>query len=445
MTTTPFSRIVSGSALIACVTLLVRAVAFGREILTASELGVGGTLDLYLVAFLVPSFFIFSITACAGSALIPIVMLARQQGGAAAVHRVIARINGAALWAFAGFAALAALIAPLCLPLLAASVAPEHAALVRLWLLLLSLLIPVYGFAALWTAIANAHGNLVIPAAVPVITPLITIVLLQTLAARYGAWALVAGVMAGAFLELMVIGLLLRARRLLGTPVFSFVREKNHERSFATLFAGTAIANIAPLAAQAMAAMTGSGGITQIAYGGRLTSLIFSVGALALGYSALPVFSALAVEEKWRELRALALRSVLLTLAIATPSCLLFAWHSTLIVRIVYQHGNFSAADTAPVALVQAIYLLQMPFALCWIILSSVLAAMRRQTLLLTLNAGGVALFTVILGAGLSRWPLQEFGVTGIAAATSLTTILMFLVVSGMTHRGLNRKIQVSE
>lgn len=432
---TSLGRIISGTVLIALVTLLVRTASFGREILMGAVFGVGDTLDLFLVSFLVPSFFIFSIAACAGPSLIPMLMTARQEGGDAAVQMVIRRVNGMALLGFAGIAVLVACIAPLWAPLLLTHLRPDQTVLAEIWLVLLSMLIPVYGLAALWTAIANAHGYVAIPALAPVISPLVTIIMLLTLAEHYGAWAMVSGLMLGGVLELAVLGVLLHHKRVMVAPLFSCAREKKFEQPFAASFSGSAIANLIPLASQAIAAMTGAGGITQLIYGGRLTSLIFSVGALALGYSALPVFSGLAAQEDWRAMRALAARAVALTLAISIPLCLLLALFSKPIVQTVYQHGNFTAADVLPVARVQSIYLLQIPFALCWILLSSVLAAMHRQSLLLAL-----AVFSAVLNAGLIWLLLDDFGVPGIAAATSMAICVLFVVASTVTFRSLNKK-----
>ena len=431
----PLARLAGSAVLITLVTLVARSASFGREIMTASAFGIGHTLDAFLVAFLVPSFFIFAIAGCAGPALIPVVMAARHNGGRAAVHSAIARINGSSLVVFGGISALIIILAQFYLPLLDAHMDPGQSEIVWRWVVLLSLLIPVYGYAALWTAIANSHGFAAIPAAVPAITPLLTMIMLFALAGRGDAWALVIGVMLGGMLELTAIGLLLHRRGLLSWPIISFGQFGNFERAFATLFASAATLGLIPLADQAMAALAGPGGIARIAFGARLGSLLGSIAALGLGYAALPVFSRLVAEENWADLKSLITRSVLLTLALAIPLCLMLAWYSPAIVELMFQRGNFHASETVPVAEIQAVYVLQIPFFMGWILLSSVMAAMQRKFSLLAMSA-----IAAVLNAALNWLLLPGFGVLGIAWATTITIFVLFIMVSGVTYRNLNRK-----
>lgn len=433
---TPFSRIVSGTVLIAIITLLVRAVSFGREMMIANIFGVGAPLDMFLVAFLAPSFFIFAIAGCAGAALIPIIVATRQQGGEAAVCTLIAGVNGSALVIFTVIAALIAFFAQYYLPLIAANMQQQQIALAHRWILLLSLLIPVYGFAALWTAIANSRGLLAIPAAAPVLTPLVSIAMLLWLGESGDAWALVLGLMLGGALELSLLGWLLHRHRLLIRPVIGWRRIGNFERSLATLFASSAILGLIPLISQSMAAIAEPGGITRFTFGARLVSLLGSLGALALGYSALPVFSSMAAGENWRPIRALLTRAIVFLLAISIPVCGMAAWFSRDIVQLVYEHGNFSPSETSPIAMIQAILILQIPFFLCWTVLSSVLSAMRRQFIQLS-----IVMCATILNIGLNWWLMAGLGVNGIAIATTVTIFVLFAVASVITFRDLNTKI----
>lgn len=435
-----FSRLVRGAALIGLVTLAVRIVALGRESMMAAVFGVSATLELFLISLLVPLFFILAITGSAGTSIIPMLASARQLEGQAAIRTLIARINGSSLLIFICVAVLVAILAQFYLPLLAAHIEPHGIALAWRWVILLCLLIPVYGCAALWVAIANLHGHVLIPAAIPAITPLAIIVMLLAFAGRHDAWPLLLGWMLGGVLELTVIGLLLRRRRLLVWPRISFSTPGNFagnfERNFATLFASAAIFGLIPLTDQAMAAWAGPGDIIRITFGSRLATMLVSVGGIALSYSALPVFSALAAEGNWRALHALVKRSISLILVLSIPLCLLLAWFSPFIVRLLFQYGNFPASDTIPIASIQAIYVMQNPFFLCWVLLNSVLVAMRRRFLLLIMSA-----CAAILNAGLNWWWLAEFGVRGIAAATSVTMFVWFAVAYAITIRRLNGKI----
>ncbi len=423
-------RTVARSAIvIGFITILARLFSFGREVAAAAVFGVGADLDVFLIAYLAPSFVFFAILACAGPAIIPALVNARQHSGEQGLRAIIANANGAALIGFCGLGLLCAVASPLYLPLLVTHLAPEKMALAQLWLLLLCLLVPLFGFAALWTAIANAHGSLALPACVPVLSPVVTIIMLFNYAQDHGAWAFVNGTLLGAVLEFGVMGMLLFRRGLLVAPRLKFSPDGGFERAFATLFAGAALMGLIPATGQAMAASIGTGSITGYIFGGRLVSLTGSAGALALGAAVLPAFARMAADADWRSLRQLARRCVLLTLALALPLCAGISWFSLPIVEIMFQRGQFSSDDANMVAGVQSYLILQIPFYLGWIILARVLATLGRDKVLLLLSAG-----TVLLNLTLNYFFMQAWGAQGIAAATAVTFFVMFSATYMVTH-----------
>ncbi|MFZ5930007.1 MAG: murein biosynthesis integral membrane protein MurJ [Pseudomonadota bacterium] len=423
------SGVARSAGIIGFITIAVRFLSFGREVAAAAVFGVGADLDVFLIAYLAPSFLFYSILACSGPAIIPALMNARQQGGVEALRATIARANGAALIGFCGLGLLAALASPLYLPLLASHLTPEKMALGQHWLVLLCLLVPLYGIAALWTAIANSQGALALPACVPVLSPIVTIFMLFQYAEAHGAWAFVNGMLLGAALEFLVIGYVLYRRGLLVAPRLTFSMKSGFERAFATLFAGAAVLGLIPAIDQAMATSIGPGAITGIIFGGRLVSLTGSVGALALGAAVLPAFARLTVEADWAALRRLVRRCVLLTLALVTPLCIFISWFSPPIIEIMFQRGQFSTEDTHLVAGVQAFYILQIPFYLGWVVLARVLAALGRNIQLLLLSLAAAALNLI-----LNYIFMQRFGAPGIAAATAITFFLLFAVTYAVTQ-----------
>lgn len=419
------SGVIKGAGIVGLVTILVRFLSFGREIVAAALFGAGEELDIFLIAYLVPAFLFYSILACAGAAIIPVLIKAAQDGETH-LRDAIARANGAGLIGFCGLGLLAALLSPLYLPWIGSHLDPEKITQAQHWLLLLCWLVPLYGFAALWAAIANAQGKLAIPAIIPALSPLVTIAMLFAFADEQRAGALVMGMLAGAVLEFAAIGMVLYRARLLVAPRIQITARGNFEHSFATLFAGAAILGLIPVMDQAMAASIGSGAISSILFGGRLVALSGSVGALALGAAVLPAFAALAAASDYEGLRKLAHRCVWLTLGVAIPVCAFISWFSIPIVDLMFQRQQFSPQDTQLVSSVQAHYILQIPFYLAWIVLARVLAAMKHNGLLLALSAAAAA-----LNAALNYFFIPHAGVAGIAGATSIVFFLLFLTTLG--------------
>jgi len=423
------ASVVKGAGIVGLITILVRILSFGREVAAAAMFGVGADLDVFLIAYLVPSFLFYAILGCAGAAIIPALIEARQRGGEDGLRALIARANGAGIIGFCLLGLLAALAAPLYLPLLTSHLTPEKIVLAQIWLPLLCLLVPLYGLAALWTAIANSQGNLALPACIPVLSPIVTIYMLYNYAQLHGAWAFVNGMLLGAALEVVALGVLLHWRGLLPWPRLPRKTDMGFERGFAILFAGTAIMGLIPATDQAMATSIGTGAITGINFGGRLVSLTGSVGALALGAAVLPAFAALAAEMDWTRLRQMMRQCVALTLGLAIPLCLFISWFSLPLVEIMFQRGQFTGEDARIVANVQAWYILQIPFYLGWIVLARVLATLGRKRLLLIMPIGAAA-----LNIALNLWLRQAWGAPGIAAATTLVFIALFAAAYVAAH-----------
>ncbi|MSP42272.1 MAG: hypothetical protein EXR08_02720 [Alphaproteobacteria bacterium] len=415
------SGVIKSAGVVGLVTLLVRVISLGREVAAAAVFGVSADLDVFLIAYLVPSYLFFAVIACAGAAIIPILIRARQSAGEAGLRALIGHANAAGIIGFCGLGLLAALAGSLYLPFLTPHLTPEKAALAQIWLPLLCLLVPLSGLAALWTAIANSQGSLALPACVPVLTPAVTIFMLFTYAKSHGAWAFVNGVLLGAVLECVALGFILRRRGLLIRPRLIRTYDDGLVRGFALLFTGAAIMGLIPAADQAMAATLGTGAITGIIFGGRLVSLIGSAGALALGAAVLPAFASLAAAMDWAGLRRLMRHCLVLTLVLAAPVCLFVSWFSLPLIQIMFQHGQFTSADTHSVAAVQAYYILQIPFYLGWIVLAQVLATLKHNRLLLIFSFAAA-----VLNVGLNRIMMHTLGAPGIAAATAIVFLLLF-------------------
>ena len=421
--------VIKSAGIIGLITLLVRVISFGREVAAAAVFGVSADLDVFLIAYLVPSYLFFAILACAGAAVIPALIKARQSAGEAGLRALIGQANAAGLIGFCGLGLLAALAGPYYLPLLTLHLTPEKAALAQIWLPLLCLLVPLSGLAALWTAMANAQGSLALPACVPVLTPAVTIFMLFNYAKSYGAWAFVYGVLLGAALECVALGLILHRRGLLIRPCFSRDADNGPVRGFAVLFTGAAIMGLIPAADQAMAATLGTGAITGMIFGGRLVSLTGSAGALALGTAVLPAFASLTAAMDWEGLRKLMRHCLILTFLLAFPVCLFVSWFSLPLTEIMFERGQFNSTDASRVASVQAYYILQIPFYLGWIVLARVLATLGRNRILLMFSIGAATLNVV-----LNSIVMQTMGAPGIAAATALVFLLLFATTYAVAH-----------
>ncbi len=148
------------------------------------------------------------------------------------------------------------------------------------------------------------------------------------------------------------------------------------------------------------------------------------------GNVALPHFSRLAAKREHSALRRAFLQWVALLLALSMPLTVLCALYAGEITTLLYQRGAFGADESARVAEVLAVFVLQAPFYLTAMIgwrVANALGAHRTMSRI----ALGCFLLNLLLGYGMAGiWGLQ-----GVAAATGVTYLLWSVLVSGFILR----------
>ncbi|GAB6126963.1 lipid II flippase MurJ [Humidesulfovibrio idahonensis] len=218
-----------------------RAVALGKEMLVAALFGVGGLLDAYVLAFLLPSLLVNMFGASFASALIPALGKSSARESVAGSqpqgldsdaakqnvkqhdaqtrrvdHGPARRLLGRALLAQALLVLATALVLALlpvqALRVLAPSLEPERLALVKA---MQTALLPVFVLGSLSQTLAasvNYRGGFKGPALAATLSLLTTVLVIALAHGALGVNALVAGVDAGAALEFcMLLALLRRA------------------------------------------------------------------------------------------------------------------------------------------------------------------------------------------------------------------------------------------
>ncbi|MBW7852384.1 MAG: polysaccharide biosynthesis C-terminal domain-containing protein [Rhodospirillales bacterium] len=405
------------AATVAALTAVARLVSLAREIAVAARFGAAPEVDAFVVAFAVPSFLSAALVVSMGPAVVPALVRAGHGDGEAAVRALLARLTGAATALLLAAAALAALAAPVYLPLFAFP--PGQQALVVTLALILALVVPLQGMAALWTAALHTRGRFALPALTPALTPLAAVAALLAFGDEFGIVALAAGMVAGGCLELAVLAGALARRRLLAAPAWGGRPAAGAAAAGASHFVAALVLGLIPLADQLMAAAAGTGGAATFAYGSRLTSLISGIGMLALGQALLPLFAQAAAAGDGAALRRTLREALALILLLAVPGAVLVALASDPIMTVMYQRGSFDAAAAAAAAEMQRWFVLQVPFYLAWVALTRLLVGLHRQYVVLALS-GLAAMLN--FGLNLALRPLA--GVAGIAAATTLTFVV---------------------
>jgi putative peptidoglycan lipid II flippase len=175
---------------------------------------------------------------------------------------------------------------------------------------------------------------------------------------------------------------------------------------------------------QSLAATLSLGAVSILNYGTRLVPVLIAIGPEALGISLLPRFSQMMASGGSAKAGAFLTRFLAMAMCGSAVLAALLIFFSGNIVRIVFQHGAFAAADALPVASVQSASLLQLPFAVGIALLSRFVASARVNRILIPISAAGLALNVI-----LSLLLMRSFAVVGIAMANTLAQAAVFVIL----------------
>jgi putative peptidoglycan lipid II flippase len=410
-------RVLFQMATVGVCTGVVKIAGAAKLILVARAFGMSDGLDAYLIAFLLPSFVADTLSGSLGPALVPTFIDVREkQGGASAVRLYSSVLGGAVGW-LTLVSLIFAAIAPWALRPLASSFdAAKLSLTVSLFLVMLPTA-PLSALAMTWRAILNAEDRFVVAASAGLITPLISIAFLLRFGQAWGAYSLAAGTLAGGFLEMATLA---AAIAQVGYPVWPRWSGRSGEvdqvlRQYAPLVAGTLLLGGAPLIDQAIAAMLGSGSVAALQYGTRLTAVLVAIGPTAVGTAILPHFSRLTAADESRAARRSLRGYATVILALTLPVVALLVFFSPQLIRVFFERGQFTGADTGLVAMVQRYSVLSIPVSMVLALVLRFISSVKQNDLLLRAAALAVVL-NLAVDLVLGKW----IGVKGIALSTAI-------------------------
>jgi putative peptidoglycan lipid II flippase len=407
---------------------LVSTVAKGgavlKDLVVAHVFGRSDALDAFLIAFLLPAFVLNLVMGSLGSALIPVLIETRQKRGVEAEQKLLSSMMFLSTSALILIAAALGLFAPFYLHILGSSFSAPKLLLTREILYCILPFVVFSGLATFVSGVLSAYKKFALPALVPIVTPLITIAAILWAPKSWSVFPLAIGVVAGGFLEAAILLRLLKTCGMrfrlrwhgLDADVRSVLRQ------YAPVLAGSVLMCSTTVVDQAMAAMLPSGSVAALSYAYKIVGLIIATGATALSTAALPYFSHMAAEQDWAGCRHTLKRYTALTLATTVPLTLALIALSHPLIRLVFQRGAFTAADTDLVSHVQVFYFIQIPFYMCGMLFVRFLSSIRRNDVLMYISAINLA-----LDISLNLFLMRRMGIAGIALSTSLVLFASFV------------------
>lgn len=415
------------SLVVAFISGLAGLVMLMQDVVIASHFAASAAADAYQLAISFPT---LALNVFAGGTLLAVLVplltqldVAGLRAEAEALVKRARRVLGWVLLAVCGIWALV-------YPHVAVRVATGFSAdTLTLSAHLLWLVIPVLFFAGLASvdaAVLNSRRRFVFISTLPAFMPAGVVICIFLLGARLGIYAAALGVLCGGAMQWL-------ASRRLTVPLLHHPehsldpapRISRLARDYATVAASAALLAGILMTDTFMASAQPTGSTAAYGYAVRPVILLLAFVTAVVGNVVLPFFSHLVAMEDWMALK----KQVVFwfgLLALGTlPIVVLWYLQVVDVVALLYQRGAFGPLDTAKVAAVQQVYVLQIPFFLVGVIGWRVMNSLKRHTALLVITA---ACFVVNLAADM--WLAPSHGLQGIAWGTNIAFALWAILIT---------------
>jgi putative peptidoglycan lipid II flippase len=402
-------------------TLASRLLGFVRDSVLAALLGAGAVADAFLAAFQLVNVVRRLLTEGGlNAALVPAWLRVRESGGAVAAAAFAGRVLGT----IACLLIVATALLALAMPLVIAVLAPGFMGRETLQLATgnARLMLPYLAFAGPVTvmmALLNAQGRYALTAFSPLLFNIALIAVMAVLLAASADAAHAAQVIAGTIgiaglLQLSV--LVLRRGETIATPLrISFDKEI---RGFLAKAAPGMMASSAPqllMVAGAIIASSSPSAVSWLYFAGRLVELPLGIVGVAMGTVLIPELTRTVRAEDRAGVAHAESRALELAVGLALPATLGLIVLSEPIVRLLFEHGAFTADDTQATARALMWLTLALPAHVLVKALSP--AFFAREDTMTPLVA---ALLGVVLAIAAAFLLGHWYGTEGIAAAIAL-------------------------
>lgn len=436
------NRKIFGAALtVGLLTAFVKIAAIAKELVVAWRFGTQDQLDAFYIALLVPSFVINAIAGSFNSAFIPTYIQVLQKQGVKAAQKLF---SSATLWNM-GLLVIAgifiAIAAPWYLQFIASGFNAQKLGLTFNLLLVIAPVIVLSGIIEIWGAVFNARERFALFALVPIITPIVSFILLFGLES-WGIFALAAAILCGALIEIGILGVGLHRIGISLYPKWygfdSNLRQVANQ--YAPMIAGSLMICSAGTIDQVMAAMLSPGSVAALNYGNRLIASPISLMSIALGTAVIPYFSKMVTSGDYPGVSHTLKRYLLMIFSITVPLAILLFVFSQPIVEILFERGSFTSKDTIIVSEIQAFYALQIPFYIANILVVKLISSLQQNHLLMRVS--GFNLIVNIVGNFIF---MEWLGIKGIALSTSCVYLFSFVYLLIAANKQLKLYSQVQK
>jgi len=412
--------LVGSGATVAVVTAATFFGLFIRDIVMARQFGLGGELDAFVVAAVVPMFLVAVLSVPIGTSIVPVFLAVRERESTAAALALARRVAILFLAAALVLAVLLAAAGPQLLEAAGWSALPEKADRTQAIMLWMLAIFVFSGLVTLANGLLNALGHYVVPAAAQAVVPIVAIVALLLFGALHGAIVAAVAMFAGQLVNLALVFRALAVRDMSLLPAqATAVKTGLFVSQYLPLVAAAAFMQLTVPVSTAMASVLPEGSVAALGLGSK--AVLFATGLIgaAIASVVLPYFSRYMAQNRLldarRELSFLLLTGTVITIPVTLALHLL----SEPFVRLAFEGGAFGSAEVGIVSRVMANGVLQLPFYVVSVLLLKFAIATRHSGRVML--AAGIGLAANIL---LNLVLMERLGAPGIALSMTLAAAL---------------------
>jgi putative peptidoglycan lipid II flippase len=327
--------------------LLQMLVQFLLQLILARQFGAGSEMDAYLAAATIPLVVAGMITVPLGGVLIPALSRAAADDSPPAAMKLAGQSGIVFTSGTLLMAALIAWQARTIVDLFYSDLPETELALCARMLTILAWLIPLNTLTMLCQSFQNWQGRFLLPAAAGVAGPAVTVAMVVALAPQWGIRAVAWGMIAGAAVNVLLQVPGMRGIRG-GRPSGEQLRRLLI--MMGPLLLASLYTRLEPLIDRSLASSLYEGAISHLGYTSRLVNAILALTSGALSVVAFPYLSTAAAKGR-DELSAEVARTLAMLALVVVPFVAAVLVFAPLIIRDLFERGEFTAVDTAAVAL----------------------------------------------------------------------------------------------
>ena len=404
-----------------------------RDNRNAYYFGATGAMSAFEAASLVPkNIYELLVGGMVSAALVPVFSEYASHEQRDELWHLASVLLSLAVVVMGGFLLLVEVVAPLLTSVLVSGFAAELRTLTTLLIRIISPAIVFFGISGVLTAILYAQQVFTYPAIGAAVFNLGGILGVQLLARRSGVTSLTLGIVLGSMLQMIVQLPGLRGAKLRFTLDLNHPALKRIAVLYMPVVVSLIVSQVGIVVDRNLASRVGEQAIAWMAAATRLREFPLGLVSTAVSMAILPALSRLNLStgrEQFKDTLGLGVRLVLFLIIPAAVGLLVLG---TPIISLLYQHGEFTAIDTAQTARALLFYLLGTPFAAVDLLL--IIAFYSQKDTVTPVVVGIVCVGIYLVAAPLLAFVLG-WGMLGLVAANSLQLTAHALITLWLIRR----------